>query len=47
MTGSGAAVIAACETEDAARRAVSALPAAIAGRVVATLARHPLVGFAR
>lgn len=47
MTGSGAAVIAACETQDAARRAVNALPEAIAGRVVATLARHPLAGFAR
>ena len=47
MTGSGAAVIAACETEDAARRAVSALPAGVAGRVVSTLRRHPLGGFAR
>jgi len=46
MTGSGAAVIAACETQDAARRAVNALPQDIAGRVVATLARHPLAGFA-
>lgn len=47
MTGSGAAVIAACENEDAARRAVKALPEHITGRVVATLARHPLAGFAR
>ena len=47
MTGSGAAVIAACRTEDAARRALGALPEDVAGRVVATLARHPLHGFAR
>ena len=47
MTGSGAAVFAACETPDAARRVVNALPEDIAGRVVATLARHPLMGFAR
>jgi 4-diphosphocytidyl-2-C-methyl-D-erythritol kinase len=47
MTGSGSAVIAACENEDAARRAVDALPEDIAGRVVVTLARHPLAGFAR
>ena len=47
MTGSGAAVIAACETQDAARRAVNALPEDIAGRVVPTLARHPLAGLAR
>ena len=47
MSGSGAAVIAAFETEDEARRAVTALPASIAGRVVSTLARHPLYGFVR
>jgi 4-diphosphocytidyl-2-C-methyl-D-erythritol kinase len=47
MTGSGAAVFAACETPDAARRAVNALPEDLAGRVVTTLARHPLMGFAR
>lgn len=47
MTGSGAAVIAVCETPDAARRALNALPEGIAGRVVVTLARHPLAGFAR
>lgn len=47
MTGSGAAVIAACATEDGARRALGALPEDVAGRVVATLARHPLRGFAR
>jgi 4-diphosphocytidyl-2-C-methyl-D-erythritol kinase len=47
MTGSGAAVFAACESSDAARRAVNALPESIPGRVVATLARHPLAGFAR
>ena len=47
MTGSGAAVIAACETEEAARRALRALPAGVAGRVVVTLPRHPLGGFAR
>lgn len=47
MSGSGAAVFAACESEQAARLAVSALPATIAGRAVATLARHPLAEFAR
>lgn len=47
MTGSGAAVVAVCETQDAARRAVTALPGDIAGRVVATLAQHPLRRFAR
>jgi 4-diphosphocytidyl-2-C-methyl-D-erythritol kinase len=47
MTGSGAAVIAACKTPDAAARALNALPEDIAGRVAATLARHPLAGFAR
>lgn len=47
MSGSGAAVFAACETELAARTAVSMLPATIAGLAVATLARHPLAEFAR
>ena len=47
MTGSGAAVIGACESETAARAAIDALPAGIAGRAVRTLARHPLAGFAR
>jgi 4-diphosphocytidyl-2-C-methyl-D-erythritol kinase len=47
MSGSGAAVFAACESEQAARRAVSALPETIAGRAVVTLARHPLAEFAR
>ncbi len=47
MSGSGAAVFAVCNTQDAAQRAVQALPGGIAGRVVATLTRHPLAGFAR
>src|SRR5688572_28938390 len=47
MSGSGASVFAACESEHAARLAVSALPEAIAGRAVVTLARHPLAEFAR
>jgi 4-diphosphocytidyl-2C-methyl-D-erythritol kinase len=46
MSGSGAAVIAAFEAEDDARRAVAALPASIAGQVVSTLSRHPLEAFA-
>ena len=46
MSGSGATVIAAFETEDEARRAVTALPASIAGRVASTLAKHPLESFA-
>lgn len=47
MTGSGAAVIAAFRNEAAARSAVEALQPTIAARVVATLSRHPLSGFAR
>ena len=47
MSGSGSAVFAACESEQAARLAVSGLPEAIAGRAVVTLARHPLAEFAR
>ena len=47
MTGSGAAVIGACETETAARAAIDALPAGMAGRAVRTLRRHPLAGLAR
>jgi 4-diphosphocytidyl-2-C-methyl-D-erythritol kinase len=42
MTGSGACAIARCASEDEARRALSALPAGTQGRVVRTLARHPL-----
>jgi 4-diphosphocytidyl-2-C-methyl-D-erythritol kinase len=47
MTGSGAAVFAACESETAARSAIDALPAGVAGLAVRTLARHPLAGFAQ
>ena len=43
----GSRVFAACESEQAARRAVSALPETIAGRAAVTLARHPLAEFAR
>lgn len=46
MTGSGACVIAACDSADAARQAIAALPSGIAGRVVRTLSRHPLATFA-
>ena len=46
MTGSGACVIATCDSADAARLAIAALPEGIAGRVVRTLARHPLATFA-
>jgi 4-diphosphocytidyl-2-C-methyl-D-erythritol kinase len=46
MTGSGAGVIAACGSAEAARHAIEALPRGTAGRVVRTLARHPLAGFA-
>jgi 4-diphosphocytidyl-2-C-methyl-D-erythritol kinase len=47
MSGSGAAVFAACDSETAARNAIDALPAGVAARAVRTLARHPLAGFAR
>jgi 4-diphosphocytidyl-2-C-methyl-D-erythritol kinase len=47
MSGSGASVFAACESEHAARLAVSALPETLSGRAVVTLARHPLAEFAR
>jgi len=47
MSGSGACVFAACPTEDDARRALDALPAAVDRRLCRTLARHPLAGFAR
>jgi 4-diphosphocytidyl-2-C-methyl-D-erythritol kinase len=46
MTGSGSCVIAACESAGEARAALSALPAGTAGRVVRTLARHPLATLA-
>ena len=46
MTGSGACVIAPFSSERAASAAVAALPAGVAGRVVRTLARHPLAAFA-
>ncbi|MFO1307597.1 MAG: 4-(cytidine 5'-diphospho)-2-C-methyl-D-erythritol kinase [Burkholderiales bacterium] len=46
MTGSGACVFAPFEREDDARRAVLALPATLRARVVRTVARHPLAGFA-
>lgn len=46
MTGSGACVIAPFASEGEARAAVASLPAGIAGRVVRTLARHPLRAFA-
>jgi len=46
MTGSGACVFAAFAREDDAARAVLALPAGLRGRVVRTLARHPLAAFA-
>ena len=45
MTGSGACVIARCESAEHARAAVAALPQGTAGRVVRTLARHPLAGW--
>ena len=45
MTGSGACVIARCESAEEASRVVAALPEGIAGRVVRTLARHPLAGW--
>ena len=46
MTGSGACVFAPFAREDDAARAVLALPAGLRGRVVRTLARHPLAAFA-
>jgi 4-diphosphocytidyl-2-C-methyl-D-erythritol kinase len=46
MTGSGACVIATCNSADAAHRAMVALPEGVTGRVVRTLARHPLATFA-
>jgi 4-diphosphocytidyl-2-C-methyl-D-erythritol kinase len=46
MTGSGACAFAAFTTEDDAKRALTALPPGCAGRVVRTLARHPLFAFA-
>lgn len=42
LTGSGACVIAACESEESAQSALRALPAGTGGRVVRMLARHPL-----
>jgi 4-diphosphocytidyl-2-C-methyl-D-erythritol kinase len=46
MTGSGACAFAAFAAEDDARNALTALPPGFAGRVVRTLARHPLFAFA-
>lgn len=46
MTGSGACVFAWFDTERDARRALAMLPAGMPGRVVRTLARHPLASFA-
>jgi len=46
MTGSGACVIAPFADERAARAAVDGLPAGVEGRVVRTIACHPLAGFA-
>ena len=46
MTGSGAAVFAAFESEAQARAAAAGLPREPAARVVRTLARHPLASFA-
>ena len=46
MTGSGACVFAPFAREDDAAQAVIALPAGLRGRVVRTLARHPLAAFA-
>ena len=46
MTGSGAAAIAACASEEEARRALDALPRGTPGRIVRTLPRHPLAGLA-
>ena len=46
MTGSGACVFAAFAAERDARKALELLPAGTPGRVVRTLARHPLASFA-
>jgi len=46
MTGSGGCAFAAFASERDARRAMAAIPPNIAGRVVRTLARHPLADFA-
>ena len=46
MTGSGACAFAVFGTESEARAALDALPSSIRGRVVRTLARHPLAAFA-
>jgi len=44
MTGSGACGIAVCASRDEANAVIAALPAGVDGRVVRTLARHPLAG---
>jgi 4-diphosphocytidyl-2-C-methyl-D-erythritol kinase len=46
MTGSGGCVFAAFAAADDARKALTMLPPGFAGRVVRTLARHPLFAFA-
>jgi 4-diphosphocytidyl-2-C-methyl-D-erythritol kinase len=46
MTGSGACAFAAFADEGAAQSALVTLPRDVAGRVVRTLARHPLAAFA-
>jgi 4-diphosphocytidyl-2-C-methyl-D-erythritol kinase len=46
MTGSGACAFAAFADERAAQSALATLPRDVAGRVVRTLARHPLAAFA-
>lgn len=46
MTGSGACAFAAFATAAEAQAALAALPAGIPGRVVRTVARHPLASFA-
>jgi 4-diphosphocytidyl-2-C-methyl-D-erythritol kinase len=46
MTGSGACVFAPFVAEHDARKALELLPAGTPGRVVRTVARHPLVSFA-
>jgi 4-diphosphocytidyl-2-C-methyl-D-erythritol kinase len=45
MTGSGACAIARCDSAEHAGATVAALPEGTAGRVVRTLARHPLAGW--
>ena len=42
MTGSGGCAFAAFATEDAARAGLAGLPRGVAGKIVRTLARHPL-----